>query len=515
MLSVVGFLAATGFALRNSRDRGDRAWALVDSTAVARLLTAAALAWTLFAGVRYGTFAAGGSDSYGYVSQAHLFARGGLADVIPMRPEFTWRDAELSLIPLGYRPAAARGRMSPIYPPGLPLVMAALLPFGERAMYLTLTLFGAAVILCTASAGRRLGDPLAGGVAALFVSVSATFLLMHFSPMSDVPVTALWLGALLCAASHRSPAPFTAGFLTAAAIVMRPNLAPLSLVVGATIVVHSRSRARSVASFTAPIALAVGFLMWIQWQRYGHPLSSGYGSTGELFSLAYIAPNLATYASRLTGVYTPWIWLCVLSPLLLWRRAPRAFLLATVAFVAGTWLAYLPYTPFEPWFFTRFLLPAIPGMLLLATLVAFVAIRHLPVWLRPVVVAVVGLVMMTTLAKKSRDLGVYEAAVTEQKYPRAGQYVREQLPPGAYVLARQHSGSVRLYGERPTIRWDVVGGDQLDLVVTTLRAIGAPVYLVADDDEIPQFASHFQGQAAAGRLSMLAQFGQARVYVVE
>jgi hypothetical protein len=178
-------------------------------------------------------------------------------------------------------------------------------------------------------------------------------------------------------------------------------------------------------------------------------------------------------------------------------------------------MAYLVYLPFAPWFFTRFLLPAIPIMLTLAVMVVLVTIRRLPFWMRPVAVAVFVAVMLAALAGQSRRLGVFDSKSIEQKYPEAGAYVRQHLPASAYVLARQHSGSVRLYGERPTIRWDVIGGDQLDLVVATLRSIGATVYVVADDDEMPEFATHFDGQITTRRLSPLAQFGQARVYAVE
>ena len=261
--------------------------------------------------------------------------------------------------------------------------------------------------------------------------------------------------------------------------------------------------------------VAVFALLWIQSQRYGGALQSGYGAAGELFALAHAGPNLVSYAARMTSVFTLVIWLWLASPVVLWRRSPRPLLLACVAIVVGTWIAYVAYLPFEAWFFTRFLLPAIPIMLVLAVMVVLVTIRRLPFWMRPVAATVFVVVMLSALAGQSRRLGVFDSKSIEQKYPHAGAYVRQHLPTSAYVLARQHSGSVRLYGERPTIRWDVIGGDQLDLVVATLRSIGATVYVVVDDDEMPEFATHFDGQITTRRLSPLAQFGQARVYAVE
>lgn len=513
-LSLALFTVAAGLFLRRSPS-APVIWGHLDSVHAGRVLAAVGIAWALFAGVRFGTFSAGGSDSYGYISQAHLFSRADLTDQVPMRPEFTWRDAELSLIPLAYRPAAQPGRMAPVTAPGLPLILAAVRPLGERAMYLMIPMFGALAVFCTMAIGRRLGDPLAGGIAALLLSVSATFLLMNFSPMSDVPVTALWLAALVVANARTKRAPLLAGLFTGAAVLTRPNLAPLAVAIAALVAAHNTGRMRSVATFLAPVAAAVVTLLWIQSQRYGGALQSGYGAAGELFALAHAGPNLLSYAARMTSVFTLVIWLSLASPVLLWRSSPRPLLLGCLAIVVGIWMAYLVYLPFAPWFFTRFLLPAIPIMLTLAVMVVLVTIRRLPFWMRPVAVAVFVAVMLAALAGQSRRLGVFDSKSIEQKYPEAGAYVRQHLPASAYVLARQHSGSVRLYGERPTIRWDVIGGDQLDLVVATLRSIGATVYVVADDDEMPEFATHFDGQITTRRLSPLAQFGQARVYAVE
>ena len=515
LIAFVLCVAAITIAARQSRDRGAAAWARLDSAPVARALAALALAWALFVGLRYGTFAAGGADSFGYVSQAHLFARGALTDVIPMRPEFTWRDAVPSLVPLGYRPAAQPDRMAPAYPPGLPLLMSLLRPLGDRAIYAVVPALGLVVLLCAAAIGHRLGDPLAGGIAAACLSVSATFLLMHVSPMSDVPVTALWLGALLSAIATFRGAPAVAGVLAGVAVLTRPNLAPLALVVGALVITGRASRLRALASFATPLAVAVAVLLWIQWRRYGDPFMSGYGEASELFALAYIGANAVSYAARITAIYTPLIWLWLVSPVVSRRRAPRMLLAASLCFVAVVWLAYLPYRPFEAWFFTRFLLPAVPLMLVLAMMTALAAIRRLPSWLRPAVLLFLVVTLAGALARESRRRGVFEAAALEEKYPAAGHYVRDILPENAYVLARQHSGSIRLYSGRPTIRWDVVGGDQLDFVVSTVRAAGLAIYIVADQDEWPEFEKHFAGQTTPRLVKAVAQFGQARVYAVE
>ena len=79
----------------------------------------------LYAGVRWGALVAGGSDSYGYVSQAGYWQRGSVVvqeDVIRPSP---WPGAALTWAPLGYRPYPNRpDAIVPLYAPGLPLLMA-------------------------------------------------------------------------------------------------------------------------------------------------------------------------------------------------------------------------------------------------------------------------------------------------------------------------------------------------------------------------------------------------------
>src|SRR5882672_4439693 len=99
---------------------------------------AIALALLAFAhGVRFGTFTASGSDSYCYVSQADLWLKGTLIIDQPLHDAFTWRWANWTLAPLGYRPGDIGGTMMPICAPGLPLVMAAFKAAGgETALYM-------------------------------------------------------------------------------------------------------------------------------------------------------------------------------------------------------------------------------------------------------------------------------------------------------------------------------------------------------------------------------------------
>src|SRR5205807_835125 len=61
----------------------------------------------------------------GYVSEAHLWAIGSLhVDQQPFVRNVTWPFAADAVTPLAYRPTADGQAIVPIYPPGLPMVMA-------------------------------------------------------------------------------------------------------------------------------------------------------------------------------------------------------------------------------------------------------------------------------------------------------------------------------------------------------------------------------------------------------
>ena len=363
-----------------------RAWRVLESARFETALTVAAMTWTLGAGIGFGTFASGGSDSYGYVGQARLFLQGRLTDTVPLRAEYTWPNVEATLTPLGFTVGKPPGVIAPKYPPGLPLLFAPLAAFSERAIYLLVPVFGALLVWITFRLGAAFGDPLAGACAAVLLSASPTFLYQVVQPMSDVPAAACWLGALVLALRATSSSAACAGAITSLAILIRPNLAPLAaLIAAAAIVSGDRPRTGRALAFAAALAPGLVLLGWIQNVRYGSPTGSGYGTVSDAFS-----------------------------------------------------------------------------------------------W----------------------------------KYPLAGAFVRDRLPATAFVLAAQHSGSIRYYANRPTLRWDLLSPGRLDEAVAIFRAQGYEPFLVVDGGEYDQFKARFDatGQRAVQHLVPLAVLGDARVF---
>jgi hypothetical protein len=101
-------------------------------------------------GVAWGTFAASGSDSYGYVSQAELWLRGQVRVPQPWTTDLPWPAVTLTFAPLGYRPATVPHTIVPAYPSGLPLLMAAAsVTAGPTGPFYVVPLLGALAVWLT------------------------------------------------------------------------------------------------------------------------------------------------------------------------------------------------------------------------------------------------------------------------------------------------------------------------------------------------------------------------------
>jgi hypothetical protein len=463
-------------------------------------VVAIAAAW---AGLQWGAMVAGGADSYGYVSQADLW-RHGLPivqqDIVRPSP---WPGAANTWAPLGYRPSPhVPGAIVPLYAPGLPLLMALVhIVAGQCGAFLVVPLCGALTIWLTFVLGRRVFDaPGIGLSAALLVATSPVFLYQLMNAMSDVPVTAAWMLALVLAIAG---APLASGLAMSVTIAIRPNLAPLALVVGAWMAIGDGVKGRSVAWFAAGVAPSVAGIAWLNARLYESASTSGYGTTGDLYSLAHLTTNLRRFAGWIVETQTP-----LVAAAALYFLAPRLFPPARIprprfllgGSVAVVALSYLFYQPFDVWWYLRFLLPMWPVMLLLtAFTIDALARRSMRDWHAVVVAgAVVLLAWHGVRAAEAR--GVFDLGRSERRYIDIGRFVSTHTEPGAVMLSVQHSGSLRWYAGRLTLRYDVLDPLWLDRTVEYLRSIGRRPYFVLDGAEVDAFRTRFGATNHSGVL---------------
>jgi hypothetical protein len=466
---------------------------------------------TVALGIRFGDFAAGGADAYGYVSQAYLWAAGNLVMSEPLGALIPALGE--SVAPLGYRLAQTPGDIVPVYSPGLPLLMAVGLKIaGAPALSLVIPIMGGVAVWFTYILGARVAGSRTGLAAAGLVGCSPIFLAQLIQPMSDVPVTAWWLAALALASSEKNWKVLLAGGASSLALLTRPNLAPLALVVGLLVI---RSAPRVPRIFLFGVGLIPGCLAiaLINQTLFGSPLTSGYGSLDTIFEWNRLGANLRRYPLWLLQVQSVFVYLALAAPLRRFRSPDARATDSGVRDVTVAWLllafcgvlalSYLFYVPFEDWRFLRFLLPAVPLLLILTSAVANSVIATVPISRRAAIAfAFFGLLGCWYL-KKAADFGLLAPPGGQNRYVMVGEHVARELPKNAVLITVLHSGSGRMYGHRSTVRWDILPDRNLDRAVNVLKASGYAPYLVLEDWEEPLFRERFEKTNAFGRLDAL------------
>ncbi len=459
-----------------------------------RWIAAAAAVVCVVVAVRFGVFVAGGADSYGYVSEANLWATGRL--VVPDRLAGlpTWLGRATA--PVGYRPALKPGAIVPIYSPGFPLAMAlAQRVAGPSAGYYVVPLLGGLAVWLTYVLAERSFGAVTALMACVVFAASPLFLFHTFEVMSDVPVTAWWLAAWVLGVQAGTWAAFGAGVACAAAILTRPNIVVLAAVL-TLVVAGSRPRVRRVLLFAAPVVAACVAIAVFNRVLYGSALESGYGPLGYLFQSDRITQNLQRYFTWLVDLHTPVILLAFAAPVARPSRHGAWMLLFSAILLA----CYLPYFVFDTWPFLRFLLPAIPLLFILASLVIIRVIEQVPVALRTVCLIVICGVGCLWYAMKTERLGLFAAERAEDRYQVVGEYLGRALTSNAVVITVLHSGSIPWYGNRATLRWDFVPDERLDEAIDVLSAHGYEPYLLLEDHEEPLFREHFSKSNVFGRI---------------
>jgi hypothetical protein len=451
----------------------------------------------------FGWFTASGSDAYGYVSQAYLWANGALPSAQTIPIEVPWPSADVSLAPLGYRPGPQPHTIVPTYAPGLPLIMAAASVAGACGPFLVVPAFAAAAVWATFVLGKRTAGATAGFLAAALVAMSPTMLFMALAPMSDVPAAALWTAAACAALGTRRRDVVWCGIFSAVGLLVRPNLAIVPVVFFVHLAAASAGRERVIrpAIYAIPVAAVVVFVGMLNATWYGSPLNSGYGSTAEIFSASSILPNLARYPVWLWRSQSPFVLLALL-PLVppFDRFANRAAVRLCAALFFVTLFSYLVYFSFEEWWYLRFLLPAMPALIVLLAAGLVAMRRQIGEPWGGIVTIAATLVMVTLTTRFSYGhVGPSGIQDGEHRYAEVGAFVWRTLPPNAVVLAVQESGSVRFYGGRMTIRWDLIDRDWTSRAPAELERLGLHPYLVIEDFELAQFRDWF-GLAAGSRL---------------
>jgi 4-amino-4-deoxy-L-arabinose transferase-like glycosyltransferase len=373
---------------------------------------------------------------------------------------------------------------------------------------------------------------MAGVSAAVLLATSPSFLFQLLLPMSDVPVTAWWALSLALMLREGSRAALLSGLAAGAAILTRPNLVPLAVVPGLLLLLPAfRDRAFSGPSARRVLLFAVGvvppclFIALLNATFYGSPVAAGYGPFEALYAWKNLVPNLQRYPSWLLRTQTPVVLFAIVAPFVVFRmnRAwvaglrPMTIALAWLGFIALVFLAYLFHTVNNTWFWLRYVLPGFPALFVLTGVALASPLITLDRGLRLIAMGlVVGALAWQGVAFAVTD-GVFRFREGERKSLAIGQHIAAHFPERAVFVSLQHSGSVRYYSGRLTVRFDLIPPEALDTVIEDLRRRDYRPYILLEEWEERTFRNRFAPHSGVGRLDWpeavrLEHLTQVRIY---
>jgi hypothetical protein len=442
------------------------------------LLAALALAaYAVLLALHVGTDAAG-ADASGYMNHARLLAAGRLHATPRLLPGATPEDQRSMLyVPLGFVPAPDGNGMVPTYPAGLPLLVAATAPFvgWEHAGDVVLCGHALLGLLLVYAFARAMGLSRRGAVlGATIIAASPLYLNYSVQMMSDVPALVWTLGAVLAAWRSRERAGWAlaAGAATAMAVLIRPTdaliFAPIAVALGL-----SPRRWLLLIFGGLPGAVFFGFHSF---SLYGHVLATGYGNFASSFGAGWIGVTLWHYLRWLSALLTPVVLLAMGLPWLARAEPRKAALLGVWVLVFAAFYSAYDCTH-ETWWYLRFLLPAVPPLVVGGMLVA----QH--AWegrrwslIRTRVFVVALIVVIANSSFWNKRLPALNIGHDNRIYPESAAWLKASLPDNAVILSMQMSGTLFYYTDFTFLRWDFCNADNRQHVLDMVRNCGRPFY---------------------------------------
>ncbi|HWQ31944.1 MAG TPA: glycosyltransferase family 39 protein, partial [Blastocatellia bacterium] len=452
---------------------------------------------------RHAAYAFGGSDATGYANIARAILAGRLVEPLELMNRLNLPDSFVySLIPLGYVRGPQPGTIAPFYPPGLSLqmVVAAVLLGWKNGPFLISPLSALLSLVLIYLVGREYGlSQLWSAAGAVMLAVCPFFIFFALQPLSDVP--ALCWSLLVILAALRSQKNERWSLLAGAAFGMAFLVRPTSLLLLLPLCFCLRLSFRSLRLFLlggAPLAV---FFLAFNYLSYANPLQTGYGTldSSEMVRLSYFAPRFRHYVYWLALTMSPlpligWT-LTTINRALRWRD--RALLI--------TWFGiflifYCCYKVYDEWWYTRFLLPGVPA-LILGTLLS---VRHLTEMIpagRTGQMLLRGVAPMILLAAAlgfglpfNRKQAVTEIGAGEYVHSRSCRWAERLLPDDAVLVAMQMSGALRFYNNRPCVRWDLIEPAQWETLKSRAAEKGLRWYALLMSHEVEDAQKRLPGR---------------------
>ncbi len=455
--------------------------------------------------VRHAYYSVWGSDPTGYINLARSLLEGRITQPATPLDEFELPNEYIhALSPLGYEASPRPRALVPTYPVGYPLHMAgAALIFGWKyGPFLVNPLAAGLSLLLIYLLGVELG--LTRGLAiagAAMLALNPTFCLQAIQPMSDGLATFWSLVAILTALRSRSRELW--GLAPGAAFGMAFLVRPSSVLLLIPIFLSLRLSPKSLLLFFLGGLPLAGVFIAYNTAAYGHPLMTGYVATGHqsLVMLTDFTIRFRHYIYWLSITMSP-------LPLLGWlavtldrnvKLRDRAMLFSWFGVFL---LFYSCYFYYDEWWYTRFLLPGMPALILgtllvvrdLGKLIVRSAAERNGVWLRNAAVILLIVVMLGFERHNVERFRLLKVAAFDRAPADLCRLSDSILPSRALLIATELSGVIKYYTGRPIVRYERVGMDQWETLQARAMEKGYRWYALLQSNEIEEAQKRLPGK---------------------
>lgn len=445
----------------------------------------------------HASFAVGGSDSSGYANTARLIVSGRIVEPLDALNQLDLPDDFAHLfIPVGFEPGPRPRTMAPLYPPGMPLHMAfaGLTAGWNYGPFIVSPLAALMSLLLIYLAGRELGlSRVFSSAGAMILALCPVFLFQAEQPMSDSVATMWSLAAVVCALRSRRREGWAAA--AGAALGMAVLVRPADLLLLVPLLLALRWRARTLGWFLlCGLPFAILFFAWNR-IAFGGFLRTGYSGLLEGSLAAGNFPDrirhYGYWLARMLSPLLPMSWLAIA----LDRRVERAHRWLLVAWFSLFLLLYCFWGPYETWWYTRYLLPAIPAVILAALLLMRdlrgplfrEGRRHSRFWAP--VAFILFLVILGFEYRFIRQFDVLGLAEGETVFPDASHWAESKVPSHSLVVSIHMSGALKYYTGLTTVGWDCEP-EKVLLLQQSARAHGYKWFALLFPLEIQELEKH-------------------------
>ena len=455
--------------------------------------------------IRHAAFAVGGCDSTGYASLARLILQNQIVRPITELTQFSLpNDFNQVFIPLAYLQGKNPAVMVPVYPIGLPLhlAIAALIfgwdigPFLIGPLTTTMSLILIYLVGLEFGLSRKLSV-----AAAAMLAVSPTVIFMGVQPMSDTPAMCWALASILGSLRSRKNAAWAilAGFTFGVAFLIRPTNALLLL----PILFALRLSPRALLYFgLGGLPVAIVFFIYNQ-IAFGNPFLTGYVHYRifDNIKLSFFTPRFTYYTYWLAVTMSPLLllgWFGVLMTReIRWRQRGLLFTWFGVFLVF-----YCFYFDYEIWWYTRFLLPGLPAVIIGSLLTAQAIAERMSKSVGAMNRAKVSWLPATALLAATIGSAIYHIKLFDLFNVGPNTIIHKEsclwadqiVPKQTLMISMEMSGALRFYTDRKIFRYDAIYPNQWPVLKKQITEKGYGFYALLMPHEIDLAQKNMPGK---------------------